>query len=125
MSAMSRDFLGNPVTGASDATQRVLDEFLEGFLAYETRAEAIIQGAADAPASALAHTSAGMLCMFLEAPRAARGAARSLRRADALAAGATRREQLNLAILKAWAADDIAQALKACDACTDEFPRDL
>ena len=37
----------------------------------------------------------------------------------------SRREQLNLAILKAWAADDIGQALAACDACTDEFPRDL
>jgi predicted Zn-dependent protease len=125
MSAMSRDFLGNPVTGAGEATQRVLDEFLEGFLAYETRAEAIIQGAADAPECPLAHTYAGFLCMFLEAPGAARGAARYLRRADALAGGATRREQLNLAILKAWAGDDIAGALKACDACTDEFPRDL
>ena len=40
---MRQDFLGNPTSTECDATLRAVDEFIDGYLAYETRAEGIIQ----------------------------------------------------------------------------------
>jgi hypothetical protein len=122
---MPRDYLGNAVTGESDATLRAIDNFVEGFLAYESRAEEIL-GAADAdPGSCMANVYAGMLWMLLEAPEAPIRAAKYLRAAERAAALATRREQLNTSILRAWSDDDLALTLRLCDQLSDEFPRDL
>jgi tetratricopeptide (TPR) repeat protein len=122
---MPRDYLGNTVTGDSDATLRAIDVFIEGFLAYESRAEEIL-GAADAdPGSCMANVYAGTLWMLLEAPEAPKHAAKYLRRAERAAPPATRREQLNTSILRAWSDDDPALTLRLCDQLTDEFPRDL
>ena len=38
---MVRDYLGNPLTGQRDSTLRGIDDFIEGYLGYETRAERI------------------------------------------------------------------------------------
>ena len=35
---MAQDALGNEVTGSSDATLRGIDDFVTGFLGYETKA---------------------------------------------------------------------------------------
>jgi tetratricopeptide (TPR) repeat protein len=122
---MQRDYLNNPVGAQSDATLRGIDDFIEGFLAYETRAERVL-AAADADAdSCLANTYAGMLWMLLEAPDAPRRAAKYLSAAEAAAPRATPREQLNTAVLRAWVQDDTAEALRRCDRISDEFPRDL
>ncbi len=121
---MQRDYLGNAV-GAQGATLQGINDFIEGFLAYETRAERIL-GAADAdPASCLANTYAGFLWMLLEAPEAPRRAAKYLAAADAAAPGAGPREQLNAAVLRAWVDDDLALTLSLCDRISDEYPRDL
>jgi tetratricopeptide (TPR) repeat protein len=122
---MQRDYLGNPVTGQSDATLRGIDDFIEGYLAYETRAERILAAAAADPASCLANVYAGLLWMLLEAPEAAARAAPFLAVAESLAASATRREQLNARMLRAWVDDDLGAAIRICDQLTDEFPRDL
>lgn len=122
---MQRDYLGNEVTGCSEGTLRSIDDFIVGFLAYETRAEAILR-AADADAdSCMANVYAGILWMFLEAPQAASHAAKYLIAAARAAPLATRREQLNAAMLGAWVDDDLEGTIRICDQITDEFPRDL
>jgi hypothetical protein len=122
---MPRDYLGNAVTGESAATLRAIDNFVEGFLAYESRAEQIL-GAADAdPGCCMANVYAGMLWMLLEAPEAPKRAAKYLCAAELAAPLASRREQLNTSILRAWSDDDLALTLSLCDQLSDEFPRDL
>jgi hypothetical protein len=122
---MQRDYLNNPVGAQRDATLRGIDDFIEGLLAYETRAERILAAADADCGSCLANTYAGILWMLLEAPAAPRRAAKYLAAAEAAAPGATQREQLNTAVLRAWVQDDTAAALRLCDRISDEFPRDL
>src|SRR5271167_576990 len=122
---MQRDYLGNPVTGQQDATLRAIDDFVAGFLAYETRAERIVAAADADPDCCAANAYAGMLWMLLEAPEAGQRAAKYLAAAQRAAHLATRREQLNAAVLRAWVDDDPALAMRLCDQVSDEFPRDL
>lgn len=120
-----RDYLGNPITGERGSTLRGIDEFIEGYLAYETRAERIL-GIADAdPESCMANVYAGMLWMLLEAPEGVSRAAKYLAAAEHAASSATRREQLNAAMLRAWADGDLERSIRLCDQLSDEFPRDL
>jgi tetratricopeptide (TPR) repeat protein len=122
---MQRDYLGNPVGAQRDSTLRGIDDFIEGYLAYETRAERILAAADAEPGCCLANVYAGLLWMLLEAPAGARHAAKYLAAAESAAPLATRREQLNAAVLRAWVDDDPALALRLCDRISDEFPRDL
>ena len=68
---MRRDYLGNAVTGRHDTTLRSIDDFIEGYLAYETRAEHILAAADADPDCCMANVYAGVLWMLLEAPSAA------------------------------------------------------
>lgn len=120
-----RDYLGNPVTGERDGTLRGIDEFIEGYLAYETRAERILVTAGADPESCIANVYAGMLWMLLEAPEGAARAAKYLAAAERAAPRATRREQLNAAMLRAWVDDNLERTIRLCDQVSDEFPRDL
>jgi predicted Zn-dependent protease len=122
---MPHDCLGNVVTVAGDGTLRAVNDFVEGLLAYETRADGIARAADEDPACCLANVYAGFLWMFLESPGASERAAPYIAAAERAAAGATRRERSNLEILKAWAGGDIPTALELCDRVTGEFPRDL
>src|SRR5271170_4790834 len=121
---MQRDYLGNPVA-AQHGTLRSIDDFIEGYLAYETRAERILAAADADPDSCLANAYSGFLWMLLEAPEGARHAAKYLAAAMRAAPHATRREQLNTAALRAWIDDDVEQTLQLCDQISDEYPRDL
>jgi hypothetical protein len=122
---MQHDYLGNPVAGMRDTTLRAVDDFIEGYLAYETRAEGILPAADAEPTSCLANVYAGLVWMFLESPDAASHASRYLAAAERAASTATPREQLNTALLRAWVADDLPEALRLCERISDEFPRDL
>ncbi|HWX78657.1 MAG TPA: tetratricopeptide repeat protein [Steroidobacteraceae bacterium] len=122
---MQRDQLGNPVTGQREDTLRAIDDFVGGYLSYETRAENIVRAAEADPDSCLANTYAGILWMLLEAPEAGRRAAKYLAAAEHSAPPATRREQLNTALLRAWVDDDAQLAMRLGDQTADEFPRDL
>jgi hypothetical protein len=122
---MQHDYLGNPVAGMRDTTLRAVDDFIEGYLAYETRAEGILPAADAEPTSCLANVYAGLVWMFLESPDAALHASRYLAAAERAASAATPREQLNTALLRAWVADDLSEALRLCERISDEFPRDL
>src|SRR5271170_907779 len=72
---MQRDYLGNPVGAQCRLPLRGIDDFIEGYLAYETRAERVLAAADADPESCLANVYAGMLWMLLEAPAGARRAA--------------------------------------------------
>jgi hypothetical protein len=122
---MVRDYLGNPVTGQRQDTLHSIDDFIEGYLAYETRAENILKAAEADPASCMANVYAGMLWMLLEAPEASARAEKYLLAAEKAAPNATRREQMNTQVLRAWADDDLKKTLNLCDRISDEFPRDL
>ena len=122
---MQRDYLDSPLSGQRDATLRAINDFIEGYLAYETRAERILSAADADPDSCAANVYAGLLWMLLEAPQAAAQAAKYLSAAERAAPGATRREQINTAILRAWADDDLERSIRLCDQVSDEFPRDL
>ena len=122
---MQRDYLGNPVSGSDPATRHMLDEFTEGFLAYETRAERILEAVQSDPDSCMANVYAGMLWMLLEARLGGVRARRHLHAAERLAPSATHREQLNVAVLRAWVDDELPLTLRLCDQVSDEFPRDL
>src|SRR5580698_6514775 len=122
---MQRDYLGNAISGERDSTLRAIDEFIEGYLAYETRAERILIAADADPESCMANVYAGMLWMLLEAPEGAARAAKYLTAAEGAAPTATRREQLNTAMLRAWVDDDLKRCIRLCDELSDEFPRDL
>jgi len=122
---MFTDFLGNPISVSRPSTLRALDDFVEGFLAYETRAEGIVAVADEDPDCCLAQVYAGLLWMFLEAPDAALRAAPYYQAAEQRLSGATLRERLNAELLKAWMADDVPEAIRICDRLSDEFPRDL
>ena len=104
---------------------RGIDDFIEGYLAYETRAERVVAAADADPESCLANVYAGMLWMLLEAPAGARRAAHYVSAAERAAPLATRREQLNTAMLRAWVADDLEETVRLCERITEEFPRDL
>jgi tetratricopeptide (TPR) repeat protein len=122
---MRHDYLGNAVGACSETTLRAIDDFIEGYLAYETRAARIL-GAADAePDCCLPNVYAGFLWMLLEAPEGARRAAKYLAAAELAAPLAGRREQLNTAVLRAWMDDDLGLTLRLCAQISDEFPRDL
>jgi tetratricopeptide (TPR) repeat protein len=122
---MLLDSLGNQISAASPAALGAVDDFVEGMLAYETRAERIIQAADAAPECCIANAYAGFLWMYLETPDAALRAAKYLRAAQDTASAATPRERLHVAILRAWMADDVSGAMRLCDQVSDEFPRDL
>ena len=113
--SMQRDYLGNPVTGDNDGTLRAINDFIEGFLAYETRAERILEAASADPQSCIANAYAGFLWMLLEAPEAPEKAAQFVAAAERAAVHANRREQLNVAILEAWVAEDVPRPM--CPTC--------
>ena len=48
---MQRDYLGNAITGERDSTLRAIDDFIDGYLAYETRAERVLIAADADPES--------------------------------------------------------------------------
>src|SRR5208337_4280681 len=122
---MQRDYLGNPISAAAPRTRGAIDDFVGGLLAYETRAEHVLGAADEEPDCCLVNTYAGFLWMLLEAPQAARQAAKYLIAAESAAGDASLREQLNVALLRAWVADDIVAALRVADRISDEFPHDL
>lgn len=122
---MLHDLLGNPLTPMGPATLTAVNDFVAGYLAYETRVEGIVAAADADPECCLANAYAGFLWMFLEAPDAALRAARYLAAAERAAPRATPREQLNVQLLRAWSADDLPQMLRTCERIVDEYPRDL
>jgi tetratricopeptide (TPR) repeat protein len=122
---MRSDYLGNPVSATSDAALAAIDDFVEGFLSYETRAANILAAADAEPSSALLNAYAAILWLLLEAPEAPARAAPYLARAREAAGRAHARERWIVDFVGAWAADDVPAALSIADAILKAWPRDL
>ncbi|RYE82788.1 MAG: tetratricopeptide repeat protein [Hyphomicrobiales bacterium] len=121
---MAQDALGNEVSGGSSATLAGIDDFVTGFLAYETRASNVL-AAADADAgSVLANVYAGFSWMFLEAAGARRMASTYLKRAAA-AGLPNAREALLVEQLRLWIAGDIPAVQRIGAEIAARWPRDL
>jgi tetratricopeptide (TPR) repeat protein len=122
---MQSDCLGNALSTAGPLTMRALDDFVEGFLAYETRAEGIVAAADADQDSCLANAYAGILWMLLEAPEAPQRALPYLETAERAARGALPRERMITSLLRAWVGDDLPDAVRVCERIAEDFPRDL
>ena len=122
---MAQDLLGNEVSTAEASTLAGIDDFIGGFLGYETRATNVL-GAADADAdSVLANIYAGFTWMFLEAAGAEERAQVYLERARAAARGSNAREGLMLSQLERWVAGDIRAVQTLGEEIVARFPLDL
>ena len=117
--------LGNPVTVSSDAALAAVNDFVEGFLAYETRAAGVLAAADADPGGALLNAYAGMLWLLLESPDGPRRAAPYVAKAHAARASAHPREQAVIDFLLAWFDDDIGHAETIADAILAAWPNDL
>lgn len=122
---MPADFLGNEISGGSDATIAGIDDFVGGMLAYESRAEHILDAAARSPGHCLANVYAGMLRMLAEAPSAPAGAGPYLAAARAASRDATARERRLVDMLAAWVSGDVKHAVELLDGIVMDHPRDL
>ncbi|MDO8359062.1 MAG: tetratricopeptide repeat protein [Devosia sp.] len=111
------------MSGAGGATLQGIDDFVTGFLGYETKATNVLAAADADPASALANIYAGFTWMFLEAPGAEERARVYLQ--TARTADANPREALMLNQLERWIADDIPAVQSVGEAIVEQFPRDL
>jgi len=120
-----RDLLGNPVSTDSDATLQGVDDFVGGMLAYETRAVNVLAVADADPGACLINAYAAALHLLIEAPEGAANAEPYLRRAEAAAPSATGRERDVTAFVRAWAGDDIPEAMRIGEAVLRAHPRDL
>jgi hypothetical protein len=122
---MAQDALGNEVSGRNDATLRGIDDFVEGFLGYETKATNVLASADADPDSVLANIYAGFTWMFLEAATAEEHAQVYLDRARAVSAAANPREALILSQLERWIAGDVPAVQRIGAEIVDANPRDL
>jgi tetratricopeptide (TPR) repeat protein len=122
---MQHDYLRNPITGCRADTARAIDDFIEGFLAYETRAEGIVRAADADEGCCIANVYAGILWMLLEAPDAPERAAKYHEAAERTLGAATERERMNAAVLRAWIKGGLTDAMRLSDKISDLFPRDL
>ena len=122
---MSADRYGNAVTGADAEALTGIDNFVHGFLSYQTKAANILAAAQAAPGCCLAQVYAGMLWMFLEAPEAPAHAEAFIARAEALSSGATAREAALARLTRLWAQGNIPAFLEQAEALARAHPRDL
>jgi hypothetical protein len=121
---MAQDALGNEVSGGNAATLAGINDFVTGFLAYETKAGNVLDAADADGGSVLANIYAGFSWMFLEATGARRTASKYLKRAKA-AGVPNAREALLIEQLRCWIAGDIPRVQTIGDVLVSEFPRDL
>ncbi|GAB5468683.1 MAG: tetratricopeptide repeat protein [Rhodospirillales bacterium] len=122
---MRQDWLGNSVTVESAETLKGIDAFLEGFLSYETKAMEIVAAADGDRDCAIANAYAAMLMMFMESPEAPNLARPYLDRAEAAAPHASRREQMDIAAIRAWVDNDMPRAIRLSREIAAEWPHDL
>jgi tetratricopeptide (TPR) repeat protein len=122
---MTTDALGNPVSPAPAAVLAGIDDFVLGFLSYQTKAANLLGSIDTAPGHCLANAYAAMLWMFLESPQAPERAAPYAERALAAAGSATDREAANARMAAAWVAGDIPGAIAMAERIARDHPRDL
>lgn len=118
------DALGNPGSVTDAQSRRLIDDFVLGFIACESRAANLaVQGHADDhPYVQACHAA---LQMFAETASAADQARPYIARAQAEAQLAHPREQRFIAAVAAWVDGDLHGAIALHEAQAREYPRDL
>ena len=113
----ARDFLGNPVTGASAEDIVAIDHFIGGLIAYETRIVRILDAAKGEAVPVLVAVFAGILHLLAETTGQEATARPWLDRArDAAERTApTPREAQWIAVLDHWCAENIDSTLAATE----------
>ena len=119
------DCLGNNITNASPQVIAGVNDFINGFLAYEKKAVNIIDVANKNPNSCIANAYASMLWMFLESPEAPDKAKPFLKRALESLGSANKREAEITRIMSDWVNDDIPGLLKKSENLLNIYPKDL
>lgn len=123
MSHRLTDNHGLHCTGPLGAMQGIND-FCDGFVAYQPRSVNVLQAADEFADSALANIYAGMLWMFLERPEAPEKSIPYSLRAEKLR-GLNEREKGLLSLLQAWQCYDFKKVITIGEALCAQFPRDL
>jgi hypothetical protein len=116
------DYLGNPVSGEANAIPAV-DDFVGGFIGYETRAGQVVRAAAARPDHGLLNLYAAALFMLLESPLGPGRAQPFLDKARA--ADLNDRERRSADFLAAWIEGDLPKAAALSEAIAKDWPRDL
>ena len=121
---IARDLLGNRILVADPASVSAVDDFVGGFIACEARVTNIL-AAAERDDSVIVQTCVAALHLFAESPEGAVNAQPHLERAARSRVPASERELRFLGAVRAWAANDIADALRLLDEQVHAHPRDL
>ncbi|MEM6681489.1 MAG: tetratricopeptide repeat protein [Pseudomonadota bacterium] len=124
---MLKDCFGSNVSTDDAANLVAINDFIQGFIRYETRAAGILKAAGCD--CALANAYCGILFLFLESPEAPERAAPHLAAAQTYISAATPREKFTLDYAKAWLnaqqQADYKPLLQLGEDARKRFPQDL
>ena len=118
------DLYGLPITCDNDATQQGIDDFIHGFISFQTKAANILAAATDDPDNALANAYAAIFYMLLEAPIAPKKAAPFLANAQR-AQDITPREAAAVEAAHLFVTGKIPKLIELCEATVTAHPRDM
>jgi len=118
------DRYGLPITCDTDVTAQGIDDFIHGFISFQTKAANVLKAAKGDPTNGLANAYAAILYMLLEAPVAPKLAAPFLEKAEA-ATGLSAREQAAVQAARLFVDGDIPKLIALCEATVADHPRDM
>ena len=119
-----KDSLGNPVGLYDAAGLDALNDFVDGFLRCEARAVNVLTLAESDP-SAIAQAYCAALHMFAESADGPTNARPFIDAASVAAPGASDREQLFVAAIRAWVDGELPLAIRIHAQLARSHPRDL
>jgi len=121
---LSRDLLGNPVTLSDPASLALVDDFVGGFLACESRVVNLLLAPGVDPAP-LPQAFAAALHMFAESPDSVRNARPYIAQALSSPINASAQEMRFVHAVTAWVDGDLPRAIRLHEEQAREYPRDL
>lgn len=125
MADVLQDLYGLPVSQANAETLQSIDDFIHGFISFQTKIGNILGAAKAAPGCALANAYAAILYMLLEAPIAPKLAAPFLKNAEAAVDGCTPRERAAVRAARLFHDGEIPALIALCEETVAANPRDM
>lgn len=118
------DLYGLPITCKNDASLQGINDFVHGFISFQTKAAKVIDAAKADPGNGLVNAYAAILYMLLEAPVAPKLAAPFLANARQ-ATGLTAREAAAVEAANLFVTGKIPKLIALCEATVTAYPRDM
>ena len=118
------DLFGLPITCASDTTQKGINDFVHGFISFQTKASNVLKAAKADPENGLANAYAAILYMLLEAPSAP-GLAQPFLDNAQRAIGLTPREDAAVEAARLFVTGQVPKLIELCEATVSAYPRDM